>query len=237
MVYTKGDVVVIRLASGKEFEGVVLTSQENTWDLFKVRLIKTGTVAEVDPADVEVELIHRPESSITEIEEESKMNEVTTHVEEPVVIRSGVARGRKKVVITEETIQSFSRWVDVELPDGSRVQAQFRMLPSWTAGILRVRLPFATINVAIYSSKLDVDDIYIPPVRTAYSAKNGDTREVIAIEADEGQSELLKAIAMAVMSELGLSFKPAARTNSPTRGGDTHPVGSKTGNGGRRFSR
>lgn len=234
MTFVKGDIVVVRLASGKEYEAVALTSQENTWDVFRVRLTKTGTVAEVDPADVEVELIHRPEHRLETNKEEAEMHEV---VEQPVVIRSGMNGGRKKVVITEETIQSFSRWVDVELPDGSRIQAQFRMLPSGTAGVLRVRMAFATINVAIYASKRDVDDIYIPPARVAYATKDGDTREVTVIEADEGQSELLKAIAAAVMSELGLSFKPAARASSPTRGGNTHPVGSKAATSSRRFSR
>lgn len=229
MTFVKGDVIMIRLASGKEYEAVALTSQENTWDVFRVRLTKTGTVAEVDPADVEVELIHRPETNKEEVE----MHEAPV----PVVIRSVATGGRKKVVITEETIQSFSRWVDVELPDGSRIQAQFRMLPSGTAGVLRVRMAFATINVAIYASKRDVDDIYIPPAKVSYSTKGGDTREVTVIEADEGQSELLKAIAAAVMSELGLSFKPAARASSPTRGGNTHPVGSKAATSSRRFSR
>lgn len=231
MTFVKGDVIMIRLASGKAYEAVVVTSQENTWDPFRVRLIKTGTIAEVDPADVEVELINRPEAK----KEEEEVHEVA--VEEPVVVRSGVTGGRKRVVITKETIETFSRWVDVELPDGSRIQAQIRMFPSGTAGVMRIRMPFATINVAIYSSKRDVGDIYIPPARVAYSTKDGDTREVTVIEADEGQSELLKAIAAAVMSELGLSFKPAARANSPTRGGDAHPVGSKATSSGRRFSR
>lgn len=231
MTFVKGDVVVVRLASGKEYEAVVMTSQENSWDLFRVRLIKTGTVAEVDPADVEVELIHRPNI----MEEEAEMHEAP--VEEPVVIRSEAAVGRKKVVITRENIEAFSRWIDVELPDGSRIQAQFRMLPSGTAGVMRIRMAFATINVAIYSSKKDVDDIYIPPAKVSYSTRDGDTREVTVIETDEPQLELLKAIAAAVMGELGLSFKPAARANSPTRGGDTHPVGSKAASSGRRFSR
>lgn len=230
MTFVKGDFVMLRLASGKAYEAVVVTSQENTWDPFRARIIKTGTIAEIDPADVEVELIRREINK-----EEEEVHEVA--VEEPVVIRSRVAGGRKKVVITQETIETFSRWVDVELPDGSRIQAQIRMLPSGTAGVMRIRMTFATINVAIYSSKRDVDDIYIPPSRVAYSTKDGDTREVTVIEADEGQSELLKAIAAAVMSELGLSFKPAARANSPTRGGNTHPVGSKAASSGRRFSR
>lgn len=230
MTFVKGDVVMLRLASGKAYEAVVVTSQENTWDPFRVRLIKTGTIAEVDPADVEVELINRPEAK----KEEAEMHEA---VEQPVVIRSGMNGGRKKVVITQETIETVSRWVDVELPDGSRIQAQIRMFPSGTAGVMRIRMTFATISVAIYSSKRDVDDIYIPPARVAYATKNGDTREVTVIEADEGQSELLKAIAAAVMSELGLSFKPAARASSPTRGGNTHPVGSKAASSSRRFSR
>lgn len=236
MVYTKGDIIVIRLASGKAFKATALTSQEKPWDPFKVRIDSAGTVAEVDPVDVELELIHRPETNIIEdniIEEEDEM----PNVEQPVVIRSGVTGGRKKVVITQETIEAFSRWVDVELPNGSRIQAQFRMLPSGTAGIMRVRLAFLTLSVTVYQSKQDVDDIYIPPVKTSYSTRDGDTREVTVIEADETQSELLKAIAAAVMSELGLSFKPATRTNSPTRGGGAHPVGSKAVSSGRRFSR
>lgn len=230
MTIVKGDVVMLRLASGKAYEAVALTSQENTWDPFRARIIKNGIEAEIDPADVEVELINRPEAKAKKEEEE-------VHVEEPVVIRSRVAGGRKKVVITQETIETVSRWVDVELPDGSRIQAQIRMFPSGTAGVMRIRMAFATINVAIYASKRDVDDIYIPPARVAYATKDGDTREVTVIEADEGQSELLKAIAAAVMSELGLSFKPAARASSPTRGGNTHPVGSKAATSSRRFSR
>lgn len=236
-MFIKGDVVSLTLANGREYQAEVVVGQEAPGDLFKARLVKTGTLSEIDPVDIDVKLIRRPEANI--IKEESAVMNVETAVQENVVekVVTNVAPRRKKVVITQETIEAFSRWVDVELPDGGRIQAQFRMLPSGTAGLMRVRLAFLTLSVTVYQSKQDADDIYIPPTKTSYSTKDGDTREVTVIEADEGQSELLKAIAAAVMSELGLSFKQAARTNSPTRGGGTHPVGSKTGNGGRRFSR
>lgn len=236
MIHIKGDVVLLTLANGREYEAEVVVGQEEPGDLFKVRIIDTGTMAEIDPTDIDVKLIRRPEANITK--EESVAMNVETAIQENVAesVVTNVARRRKnKVVITQETVESFSRWVDVELPDGTQLQAQIRVLPSGTAGIMRVRMAFATLNVMIYSSSMDEGDLYIPPVKNTYKTKD-EEREVIVIEADEGQIDLLKAIAASVMEELGLSLKArSGQANSPTRSVVAETAQAVVNN--RRFSR
>lgn len=236
MIHIKGDVVLLTLANGREYEAEVVVGQEEPGDLFKVRIIDTGTMAEIDPTDIDVKLIRRPEANITK--EESVAMNVETAIQENVAesVVTNVARRRKnKVVITQETVESFSRWVDVELPDGTQLQAQIRVLPSGTAGIMRVRMAFATLNVMIYPSSMDEGDLYIPPVKNTYKAKD-EEREVIVIEADEGQIDLLKAIAASVMEELGLSLKArSGQANSPTRSRVAETAQAVENN--RRFSR
>lgn len=236
MIHIKGDVVLLTLANGREYEAEVVVGQEEPGDLFKVRIIDTGTMAEIDPTDIDVKLIRRPEANITK--EESVAMNVETAIQENVAesVVTNVARRRKsKVVITQETVESFSRWVDVELPDGTQLQAQIRVLPSGTAGIMRVRMAFATLNVMIYTSSMDEGDLYIPPVKNTYKTKD-EEREVIVIEADEGQIDLLKAIAASVMEELGLSLKArSGQANSPTRSRVAETAQAVENN--RRFSR